>query len=53
MSELNKTERIEIFASAASLLIEQYIASERPGWNDHLAGLRVSNKPSKNIRKAS
>ncbi len=52
MSELNRNETIQAFASAASLLIDQYIASERLGWDGHLSALPVSNS-SGTIRKAS
>lgn len=52
MSELNRNETIKAFASAASLLIDQYIASERAGWDDHIAALPVSNSSAK-IRKVS
>lgn len=52
MSELNRNETIQAFASAASLLIDQYIASERAGWGDTIAALPVSHSNSK-VRKVS
>lgn len=50
MTKLNRNETIQAFASAASLLIEQYITSERAGWD--ICVLPASNAPAK-LRKVS
>ncbi|MCB1680573.1 MAG: hypothetical protein KDI61_07515 [Alphaproteobacteria bacterium] len=51
MSQLNREESIKAFASAASLLIEQYVLSEKADWSLELP-LSASNVPA-TIRKVS
>lgn len=42
MSELDRNETIKSFASAASMLVDQYFASEKAGWNHDVSIVAVS-----------
>lgn len=52
MSELNREASIKAFASAASLLMEQYVLSERADWDDRFV-LSASNTLDEKARKVS
>ena len=51
MSELNREVSIKAFASAASLLMEQYLVSEKADWDERFV-LSACNSPAK-VRKVS